>query len=154
MTRTRRSTHVERRRAVVKTWQPNGRIERTLTTKWLTVSTPARFIQAAAALVPRWQPRRVHLSLFDSSAGEAASAALVLNFGHDEKGESTSVSVTLEERDVNTLLAYMLATDMITAVTVFGDLRPNVEGDGGEELPVPAVSASALAMMQAPAGVH
>src|SRR4051794_32826615 len=84
-----RSSETRRRLAVRKTWQPNGRIERTLQRKWLTFHTPAQFIREAGYLVPERNVRGI--SLF--SMGELFN--LALQFGCDEHGESTSISIKL-----------------------------------------------------------
>jgi hypothetical protein len=99
-------------------------------------------LKDAAQISPGWNVLAVHL-LVNPERGDFV---IHLFFGRD-----TTAYVFLESADVPTVAAYLFAT--MQPRVAMAQFEPADDGDG-EELPLPKISAAALAEMATVAGVQ
>jgi hypothetical protein len=124
----------------VETWQPAGRITRTLTTRRIPFTgDPAVFIARAAALVPRKRPWRLVLGAFDTRK----RTKLCLEYGTNARGVRTDIWISLEPADIPAMLTYVLRTGREIAGLLFCVLGT----EDGDALSVPSVTRDELAQM-------
>ena len=129
--------------ARLKTWHPATQTERTLKTASCPLSVDVRPLVAfASKMLPRLRPQSVRLFY------GVPAPILDVEFGTDRKGTQWSVTFELPARYVMTLFNRMMAQSNAKAIGV-ATLAIDSEDAGGETLPVPTVSASALAEMTA-----
>lgn len=140
------------RLAVRSTWQPEGRIERTIEKRRVVFLHPAQLIADAAALVPECDPVQVSVTCVGNKK-TPCFPNLHLSFGCLRRGESTSVRVELEPREAQSVAEYLIRTEIVVFATIFTEPKPKkhtADDDGGDGLPVPS-AADALVAMSMPA---
>lgn len=129
--------------ARLKTWHPATQTQRTLKTAHCPFSVEVRPLVAfASTMLPRFTPQNVKL-LYGIT-----TPTLLVCFGTDRKGTQWSVDFEVPAKDVLTVFNRMMCESNAEAVGV-ATVPIESDGDGGETLTVPAVSASALAEMTA-----
>lgn len=129
--------------ARLKTWHPATQTQRTLKTARCPFSVEVRPLVAfASKMLPRFAPLSVRL-LYG-----IPEPALTVEFGTDRKGTQWSVDFEVPAQDVMTVFHRMMGESNAVAVGV-ATIPIESDGDGGETLTVPTVSAHELAEMTA-----
>lgn len=105
-------------------------------------------LKAAAKMNSRWNVVNVDLLVNP----ELGHYRIGLSFGRDTQGVSTTAYVSLESADVPVVAAYLFAT--MQPYVAMAHFTPTADGGDGEELPLPTISAAALAEMAAVGGVQ
>lgn len=126
------------------TWTRSTRTHHVIAIRTISLdATPGQIIAAAAAVMrPRYRVVAVTLTAFS----ENKKARLELQFGRTEES-SWSCSLWLRSEDVPRFTSYILGgRSQVDAIILTA--RVSDDDNGGEELPLPTISKSALAAMQ------
>lgn len=146
--KSRKASKCSTRMVRLETWQPSTQRKRVLKTRRVAYAAGnvGALLKDAAKINPRWNVMSVRL-LVNPERGDYQ---LDLCFGSDQQGVSTAAYVYLESDDVPTVAAYLFAT--LQPFIAMAQFTPTA--DDGDGLPLPKMSAAALAEMATVGGVQ